>query len=351
MGVYAVVWGSSRSFPEEEVRLVKQCMGRSTTKSVLHRVAASIDACSFWSQLLSEFIDKAPTLRERAPWLQKHSDELAKVTEASPACVEVLTSATVALADLQKEVRKRTFERFQSLVKEKLALVCKMIGDDQGMLSREEIASVVKLLTEAITAFPLDESLQSSLEQAGVKLASLDKEEVMQGLLSLCEPCLEEGLDPVSLGKKVEIMAAKLGTIKVPQDLIESKCGATFMKVVEACFACIDASWNVKDDAPDYAFTLCHGVDMVCESFPKELAAKSKVEVYKDALFLVQGSHYLSLKTEQPEDDKGVEESILVLQKRLAKFKASMKEKGEQAQGACSKAVLARGRHLLEAGS
>ena len=38
---------------------------------MLRKIAASIDASTYWSHLMAEYVEKAPTMRERAAWLSQ----------------------------------------------------------------------------------------------------------------------------------------------------------------------------------------------------------------------------------------------------------------------------------------
>ena len=291
---------------------------------------------------MAEFLEKAAGMREKAAWVWQHEKELLKMQELDPACLKVLVDATHALPDLQRQLTKRCFEKFQFHVKERLLQVPTLLAAHREELGKADIQKVVTLMTEAVTAYPLETKFPGILEQAGLLIQDFDKAEVVQILLAACEPCLvDSSVGHDEFAKRCDHLAAKITAIHVSPEVLNEKLKPTFLQVVERLYSYVEQQWDVQKDAPEYAFTACVCVDRICEIFPQEKEMQQRVELIKEALFVVQGHHLL--QKEALAEDANVlqlEEFAACLQRRLTKFNLNFKQSVEDVRAGLAAKVM-----------
>ena len=304
---------------------------------------------------MAEYIEKAPSMKEKAGFVTMMQQKLGQMKGLESGSLQALHDATKALPDLQRQLRQRPFEKFQALVKGKLVEVSTMMPQWQGKLQKAEVSQVVALLQEAITVFPLESGLNSTLEAAGLLPQEHDKQELVQSLLEACKPCLGEDMDEDLFVKSCQELENKLGSIQVPSKMLEEQCKPTLVQVVDAIYHFLQEHWGGHADVPEFAFSATHCLDRIWEMLPDDPVGRQKVEHWKDSMFLVQGHDSLAKVTCQENvGDAAVEEACLVLQRRLEKFALSCKSTVKDAQSGCplevakSQAVFVKNLHATK---
>eukprot|EP00971_Amphidinium_carterae_P013868 273220-Amphidinium_carterae.2 len=224
------------SIPKADVQRLKASMTR-TQKTVLCQVAVCIEASQWWQHELTYFIATAPAMLEKGPLVMR-SLELLQQTEVTIVNAGVLLDMLRNLLVWERVLRLGVTDGLKESLLETLHKLGATIPEsDNGSCGSKDLQTLMEVVTEACTCYPMDAALQGYLEKVARLIQSSAERDVVAALQAAVSAMVDQdGTDVAMFEQKLDNVLVNLEKSHVDHQKVDGRVKdavkLAFMKLV-----------------------------------------------------------------------------------------------------------------------